>query len=32
MLRNKVGIKKIMAAGELCVFIFPVRCHALAAR
>jgi hypothetical protein len=31
MLRNKVGIKKMMAAGELGAFISHVRCSALAA-
>jgi hypothetical protein len=32
MLRNKVGIKKMMAAGELGAFISHVRYSALAAR
>jgi hypothetical protein len=32
MLRNKVGIKKMMAAGELGAFISHVRCSALVAR
>ncbi len=31
-MRNKVGIKKMMAAGELGAFISHVRCSALAAR
>jgi hypothetical protein len=32
MLRNMVGIKKMITAGGLCVSISPVQCSALAAR
>jgi len=32
MLRNKVGVKKMMTDNGLCVFISPVQCNALAAR
>ena len=31
MLRNKVGIKKMMTADELCACVSPVRCSAHAA-